>query len=295
MLIFIGDLSHSVAAVSCGDPGTPTHGSRKGSDFTFQQTVHFSCADGYILYGPDSRVCKSSAVWSGRVPKCQPVLCPRISTPAYALRNSSNFTFTSAVAIVCADGFLLVGTSVLVCTASGQWSHAIPSCQPVHCPISLSTLNGLVLRQNTTFSGTLVSGCVHGYVRKSGDFKRTCQADGKWSGLPLICTGNTCVLVVLYTVKPVLWLLFMFVWHLICILFHLPVLLILHCSNFAVTYTRCPLSAFSGLGNNISNGQFLLAKVHSNFVCLCFFVPDFSLFFIKLSAVDNLVLCHMAY
>lgn len=56
---------------TCGDPGTPGHGSRQESDFRTKSTVRFACDTGYILYGSEERTCLSNGSWTGRQPECK--------------------------------------------------------------------------------------------------------------------------------------------------------------------------------------------------------------------------------
>ena len=53
-------------------------------------------------------------------------------------------------------------------------------------PIDHVTMSGTeyVYQKQVTFA------CALGYERLSGDFSRTCQASGKWSGSPPICQGR---------------------------------------------------------------------------------------------------------
>lgn len=59
------------ATGTCGDPGTPGHGSRQESDFRTKSTVRFACDTGYILYGSEERTCLSNGSWTGRQPECK--------------------------------------------------------------------------------------------------------------------------------------------------------------------------------------------------------------------------------
>ena len=57
--------------VNCGDPGTPTDGTRAVSTFTFPNTVTYTCNEGFNLIGNRSRRCLSAGQWSGGLPTCQ--------------------------------------------------------------------------------------------------------------------------------------------------------------------------------------------------------------------------------
>lgn len=59
------------ATGTCGDPGTPGHGSRQESDFRTKSTVRFACDTGYILHGSEERTCLANGSWTGRQPECK--------------------------------------------------------------------------------------------------------------------------------------------------------------------------------------------------------------------------------
>ena len=52
-------------AVSCGQPSTPSHGTRTGNTFTFGSVVSFRCEHGYYLQGDESITCQANKNWSG--------------------------------------------------------------------------------------------------------------------------------------------------------------------------------------------------------------------------------------
>ena len=58
-------------AIDCGDPGTPPHGRRTGSVFTFGGTVRYRCNHGYRLSGSSIRTCGTSGQWSGIKAVCR--------------------------------------------------------------------------------------------------------------------------------------------------------------------------------------------------------------------------------
>ena len=63
-----------IAAINCGDPGTPTNGQRSLSSTTYNSVVTYTCDVGYTLQGSNSRTCQSDRQWSGSVPQCQRML-----------------------------------------------------------------------------------------------------------------------------------------------------------------------------------------------------------------------------
>ena len=45
-----------------------------------------------------------------------------------------------------------------------------------------------------TYSKNVTYGCILGYDVQSGNAMITCQANGNWSGTPLVCSGRYCIL-----------------------------------------------------------------------------------------------------
>ena len=65
--------------MDCGDPGTPSNGSRNGSVFTFGGTVRYECSEGYRLSGSIIRKCQATAKWSGDQAVCKGKIIKKIS------------------------------------------------------------------------------------------------------------------------------------------------------------------------------------------------------------------------
>ena len=58
-------------AVSCGNPGTPTHGKIISSDgVVFSSSVVYACWDGYRTSGLTTRHCTANGTWTGTAPDC---------------------------------------------------------------------------------------------------------------------------------------------------------------------------------------------------------------------------------
>lgn len=59
--------------MNCGDPGVPANAKRKGDSFLFNDTVAFTCDNGYYQSsGPMDgvRTCLETGLWSDSQPKC---------------------------------------------------------------------------------------------------------------------------------------------------------------------------------------------------------------------------------
>lgn len=67
--------------------------------------------------------------WSGEVPTCQQIICPKIivENPYLTLVEQNN-TYGGHALFQCSWGYQLRGAADLVCQRNGSWSDAIPEC-----------------------------------------------------------------------------------------------------------------------------------------------------------------------
>ncbi|KAB0371474.1 hypothetical protein FD755_016412 [Muntiacus reevesi] len=182
------------ATGTCGDPGTPGHGSRQESDFRTKSSVRFACDTGYILHGSEERTCLSNGSWTGRQPECKAVQCGNPGTTANGkVFRIDGTTFSSSVIYSCVEGYILSGPSVRQCTANGTWSGTLPNCTIISCGDPGIPANGLrygddyVVGQNVSYM------CQPGYTMElNGSRIRTCTTNGTWSGVMPTCRAVTC-------------------------------------------------------------------------------------------------------
>uniref|UniRef100_G1LJB7 CUB and sushi domain-containing protein 3 n=1 Tax=Ailuropoda melanoleuca TaxID=9646 RepID=G1LJB7_AILME len=182
------------ATGTCGDPGTPGHGSRQESDFRTKSSVRFACDIGYILHGSEERTCLANGSWTGRQPECKAVQCGNPGTTANGkVFRIDGTTFSSSVIYSCMEGYILSGPSVRQCTANGTWSGTLPNCTIISCGDPGIPANGLrygddyVVGQNVSYM------CQPGYTMElNGSRIRTCTTNGTWSGVMPTCRAVTC-------------------------------------------------------------------------------------------------------
>ena len=74
-----------IAAINCGDPGTPTNGQRSLSSTTYNSVVTYTCDVGYTLQGSNSRTCQADGQWSGSAAQCLGTLCGRFGCLIYII------------------------------------------------------------------------------------------------------------------------------------------------------------------------------------------------------------------
>ena len=72
-------------AVDCGALNDPNNGDVSLTGTTFESTATYSCSDGYVLEGEQTRTCQADTEWSGTVPHC------RRKCPHYPIYSQVNF------------------------------------------------------------------------------------------------------------------------------------------------------------------------------------------------------------
>ena len=58
-------------AVECGPLSSPTNGLVILTGTTFMHTATYSCNQGHVLEGDDTRTCQFDRAWSGEEPQCE--------------------------------------------------------------------------------------------------------------------------------------------------------------------------------------------------------------------------------
>ncbi|XP_077127218.1 CUB and sushi domain-containing protein 3 isoform X7 [Ranitomeya variabilis] len=178
----------------CGDPGSPTHGSREGTEFRTKNTMRFSCEVGYVLHGSEERTCLSNGSWTGRQPECKAVQCGNPGTTANGrVFRVDGTTFSSSVIYSCVDGYILSGSNIRQCTVNGTWSGALPNCTIISCGDPGVSANGIrygedyIVGQNVTYI------CQPGFTMDpKSSITRQCTSNGTWSGVIPLCKAVTC-------------------------------------------------------------------------------------------------------
>ncbi|RXM99040.1 P-selectin [Acipenser ruthenus] len=116
-------------AVKCHSLEAPQNGSMNCSDFRYNSSCQFSCAEGFDLKGAESLTCRASGQWTGEPPQCEAVKCHTLEAPQNGSMNCSEFRYNSSCQFSCAEGFDLKGAESLTCRASGQWTGEPPQCE----------------------------------------------------------------------------------------------------------------------------------------------------------------------
>ncbi|KGL83814.1 Complement receptor type 1, partial [Tinamus guttatus] len=170
--------------------------------FTFGSTVTYSCHQNFTLIGEPTIYCTSddnlNGKWSGPAPECKVVRCqnPEVENGEKVSGFGPVYTYKDAVTFQCKSGFLLNGSSVVICEANSTWQPPLPLCDPRSCgappSFTFAGLAGAVSSQYVV--GTqLTYTCKPGYAAASGKSPVvTCLTNATWSADSKFCTRQQC-------------------------------------------------------------------------------------------------------
>ncbi|KAK6484186.1 P-selectin isoform X2 [Huso huso] len=124
-------------AVKCEALSIPSHGSMDCKHpiekFSYNSGCWFGCKEGFLLNGTNSTQCTSQGRWSAQTPACQALKCQSLKTPIRGVMNCSHpfgdYRFNSSCEMGCEEGFIMRGSDILQCNASGLWTEPLPTCQ----------------------------------------------------------------------------------------------------------------------------------------------------------------------
>ena len=141
--------------VFCGNPGAPQNAQRTGNSFNYQDTVTYTCRDGYIDSGGSNSIdCQANgqrSVTGSELLVCAPVECSSPGEVPNARRIGDTFTYRSTITYTCVRGYEISGSDTLLCMANGEWNASVPIClriQPsitTQPPLSPATASSALL------------------------------------------------------------------------------------------------------------------------------------------------------
>ncbi|XP_042118808.2 CUB and sushi domain-containing protein 1 isoform X2 [Peromyscus maniculatus bairdii] len=174
--------------ISCGDPGTLPNGIQFGTDFTFNKTVSYQCNPGYLMEPPTSPTirCTKDGTWNQSRPICKAVLCSQPPPVPNGKVEGSDFRWGASISYSCVDGYQLSHSAILSCEGRGVWKGEVPQCLPVFCGDPGTPAEGRLSGKSFTFKSEVFIQCKPPFVLV-GSSRRTCQADGMWSGVQPTC------------------------------------------------------------------------------------------------------------
>lgn len=114
---------------------------------------------------------------------CALVDCGPLADPANGVVTTTGATtYGNKATYSCTTNFMPSSTEPRRCEASGSWSGAAATCEPVLCPELTAPANGSVSATSRGVGQSASYSCADGYLPSSKNRPRVCQADGTWSG-----------------------------------------------------------------------------------------------------------------
>ncbi|KAJ8270312.1 hypothetical protein GJAV_G00112830 [Gymnothorax javanicus] len=202
-------------------------------NFSYSAKCEFHCEEGYRLTTSRKLQCGPDGRWTDSQPHCQAscqpdscsgngkceeisgslicncfqgfsgercesaVYCKEVNRPIQGLINCShpfgNYSYRSECHFQCEEGYQLVGSRTIQCTASREWSATPPHCEAIHCPIVQDPRDGSVTCTGTTaelLKGSTCSFSCRAGFTLHGSEVITCDASGNWVGEKPLCRGN---------------------------------------------------------------------------------------------------------
>ncbi|KAM8818529.1 membrane cofactor protein-like isoform 2-T2 [Rhynchonycteris naso] len=103
--------------------------------YEYNEVVTYSCnpssgPDEYSLVGESTLICSGQNKWSSDPPECKVVKCPYpvVKNGRTVSGIGTKFYYKAKVTFECLQGFLLEGSSTVVCGANSTWEPGLPKC-----------------------------------------------------------------------------------------------------------------------------------------------------------------------
>ncbi|XP_048255629.1 sushi, von Willebrand factor type A, EGF and pentraxin domain-containing protein 1-like [Haliotis rufescens] len=177
----------SCTKIVCPRPGNVEHGNVVATD----EVLTYTCDDGYDLMGSRSRRCLNTGLWDTDAPACLPVHCPSPVPINHGQIEGGEFIYGQSITYTCDEGFLLVGSRVRRCLATGFWETESPFCDRATCGMPRPPQHGMVSGASYLFEDVVEYSCDFGYLLV-GENRHVCEANGKWSAEVPFCEIIVC-------------------------------------------------------------------------------------------------------
>nr|XP_018667880.1 sushi, von Willebrand factor type A, EGF and pentraxin domain-containing protein 1-like isoform X2 [Ciona intestinalis] len=181
--------------ITCGElPGIDNGSIRCVGGNGFRASCVYVCNNGYNLVGSDSRKCTANGEWTNIAPVCTPISCRPLRNPAFGNTTcTDNNRYDSSCSVTCNDCYEVVGSPIRTCRRDGAWSGDAALCQVTTCVPLRAPRNGAMdCDESINECGTTCTfTCRKGYTL-SGDARRTCGKDMRWTGVAAECLRATC-------------------------------------------------------------------------------------------------------
>ncbi|TKR93829.1 hypothetical protein L596_008210 [Steinernema carpocapsae] len=137
-------------------------------------------------------------VWNSWICQTKPKFCtsPGVGEYGKVVFSSQSYTVGTFAFYSCTMGYRVRGATKRQCLPSGRWSHSIPACEPIDCGTLSEFSKGKIvfLNKTTTYGSVADYRCTRGFELDidGPSSRRTCTADGIWSGREPQCKEIDC-------------------------------------------------------------------------------------------------------
>ncbi|XP_039270723.2 P-selectin-like [Styela clava] len=157
-----------------------------------------NCRPGFELVGAKVHTClgsttKWSARWNYWPPRCTPIQCPDRGTVEFGTVDCTDGNnVQSRCKVVCDENHRLEGIADSYCEDKGTWSHPLPVCTKIQCPIRGQIINGRVDCTDGVEVGSVCTADCDESYRPDGVKVSECLPSGQWSTNLPRCEMITC-------------------------------------------------------------------------------------------------------
>ncbi|KAK7489121.1 hypothetical protein BaRGS_00019635, partial [Batillaria attramentaria] len=125
--------------IYCGIPGSIANGfiTAGSGAATYGHNVTYQCFEGFQMTSSPVSTCGEGSMWS-LPPTCSASTCTAAQNPpqgSFSTEEGEGQDFGTVIRYSCDSGYDLVGSRYSLCQSNGTWSHDMPVCEPIKCPL----------------------------------------------------------------------------------------------------------------------------------------------------------------
>ena len=132
-------------------PPTIQSGAVNGTDFSCGKAAQIRCFKGFQILGPSEITCEGDGQWSSDFPRCEHPSCGSPPTIPNAFIIERGSLEENVITYTCKPGYVIRGSSDLICTEKGMWSQPSPACEPRSCGPPPSVSNAVATGEAYTY------------------------------------------------------------------------------------------------------------------------------------------------
>uniref|UniRef100_A0A2K6EQD9 Sushi, von Willebrand factor type A, EGF and pentraxin domain-containing protein 1 n=1 Tax=Propithecus coquereli TaxID=379532 RepID=A0A2K6EQD9_PROCO len=170
------------------------YGTINGTDFGCGKAAWIQCFKGFTLLGSSEITCEANGQWSSDFPHCEHTSCGSLPMIPNAFISESSSLKENVITYSCRSGYVIQGSSDLICGEKGTWSQPYPVCEPLSCGPPPTVENAVATGETHTYESKVKLRCLEGYTMDKDIDTFTCQKDGHWFPERISCSPKKCPL-----------------------------------------------------------------------------------------------------